>query len=80
MSLAETFKAMSGPKKAMVALGVGVLLAGLVILILWLAGVLFQSDDSSSGPASTAPAAPTPTAAASETVSTPTPTPTPVIV
>lgn len=65
--LMTKFNALSPAAKGAWAFGIAAVLAGLIILILWLAGVLFQDDDATAAPTST-------TTTQSETTATVTPT------
>jgi len=65
--LMTKFNALTPMAKAGWAFAMAAVLAGLIILILWLAGVLFQSDDATTAATST-------TTPDSETVATATPT------
>lgn len=51
--LMTNFNALSPAAKGGVAFAVAAVLAGLIILILWLAGILFQDDETTTAATST---------------------------
>ena len=79
-SLAEKFKNMTPAMKGAASLGVAVVMAGLIILILWLAGVIFKSADSTTNPPAVTDTAKPASETVTEVTPTPTPTPTPIVV